>query len=201
MIASVAVAANPQRISWRKDTLAAGEGLRVRSMGLPRPLTAPISLTSVGTDLIVGLPDSGLVMVVGQDGSQSSFRVPSNARKPSAAEIAGALDVAVSNVPLPLQPSAREALAEVPAVNALPPFFRILADPQGLLWLQKSPPGSPYLAFEILNRDGRIVGDVSLPRAGEVLEIGSDYILLSSDGVDGEPRVLVLRVWRREGRE
>jgi hypothetical protein len=81
-------------------------------------------------------------------------------------------------------------LAELPVARALPTFRTILADATGHLWAEAYPwPPGQAPAWSIFDRDGRWLGDVTLPPGLRPLEIGRDYLLGVRDGSPGPDRV------------
>lgn len=65
---------------------------------------------------------------------------------------------------------------EPPAV--LPPYDRMLADSEGNLWVQHYPkPDDDEHTWTVFAADGVLLGEVSVPRGFEILDVGKDYVL------------------------
>jgi hypothetical protein len=56
--------------------------------------------------------------------------------------------------------------------------------------------GDSVTTLRVFGRDDRVLGDVSIPAALEIHEIGSDYLLASGETPEGEPWVRMYRVRR-----
>jgi len=76
-------------------------------------------------------------------------------------------------------PDIRAGYAEMPVPDFLPAFAGLHADALGCLWVEKyRRPGDDTPVFEILDSEGVLVGRATLPPGSDILEIGSDYILV-----------------------
>jgi hypothetical protein len=71
----------------------------------------------------------------------------------------------------------RAIYAEMPEVEVLPPYDRLLVDATGALWVANGQiPGEP-IRWVILDGDGRLVGRLETPEGLRPMEIGVDHIL------------------------
>jgi len=93
-----------------------------------------------------------------------------------------------------------ERLLRLPAPARLPVCSNILTDPDDNVWVVLSFPGDSVTTLRVFGRDDRVLGDVSIPAALEIHEIGSDYLLASGESADGEPWVRMYRVRRAAAR-
>lgn len=74
-------------------------------------------------------------------------------------------------------PQFRPALQEIPRPQHLPAFASLIADRGGNLWVQDYPsPGAATSAWTVFDRDGDMLGAVSLPANFRPTDIGSDYV-------------------------
>ncbi|MGD8321457.1 MAG: hypothetical protein PVJ02_13420 [Gemmatimonadota bacterium] len=72
---------------------------------------------------------------------------------------------------------ARETLAKVEIVDALPPYFGLMADPEGMLWAVVSPPGDPETTLQGVVPGSPGVVTVHLPPKLVIYEVGRDCVL------------------------
>lgn len=82
----------------------------------------------------------------------------------------------------------RAGFEEMPVPDAMPAFAGLHADKRGYLWVERYRlPGDEVPVFDILDPEGRLVGQVTLPPLDEILEIGDDHVLgLFRDELDVE---------------
>lgn len=67
---------------------------------------------------------------------------------------------------------------DMPIPEHFPAFGELKVDPKGRLWVQEYPmPRRDDVSWTILNKEGWILAQTVLPRALEVLDIGTDFIL------------------------
>ncbi len=73
----------------------------------------------------------------------------------------------------------RQQLEEAPAADSLPAYRLIRTDAAGMIWVQEYyDSGADTAAWSVFDRDGRWIGDVAIPTAWSILEIGEDYLLV-----------------------
>ena len=82
----------------------------------------------------------------------------------------------------------REYFGNLPLPEAFPPFSEFKADTEGFLWVKDfQRPGAENRAWSIFDRQGALVGRVTLPERFNPMEIGADYILgVGQDEMDVE---------------
>jgi hypothetical protein len=105
-------------------------------------------------------------------------------------------DEFVAAMPPALRARFRERFMRIPVTEHLPPCSGVLVDPDDNVWVVLSVLGDSLTTLRVFGRDDRVLGDVSIPAALEIHEIGSDYLLASGESADGEPWVRVYRVRR-----
>ena len=161
-----------------------------------RPLGKIISLALTWDRIYVGTKDSAFVDVYSLNGSHLGVvAVGASARAPTPEHYESAIDIQVMGLG---SVSDREALKELmlgwPMPDYLPPYAALLADPKGLLWVQISLPGDAETWLSAIDREGRIVADVRLPRFVSVFEVGDDYLLATYVDEGGEPFVVMYEI-------
>lgn len=139
----------------------------------------------------VGPSDSSSILVFALDGHRITtlpVRIPP--RAPERRHLDAAADLMVSFVPPgELRDRARERFRNTPAAEHLPPFSSLAVDPEGVLWANLSVPGDTVTVLRALGAAGEVLGEVRLPIALTVFEIGRDYVLGAFEDPAGEPVV------------
>ena len=79
----------------------------------------------------------------------------------------------------------------------LPSYFGIFGDPDGVLWVQQSPPGAKRTDLLAMSTDGKILARTLIPMPVKILDIGRDYILASYDDANDETHLAVFSLRRR----
>ena len=169
---------------------------------LPR-LGGPRASIAVARDRVVVCPtDSDAVAAYSLTGVRRRsvpLRVPP--RAPSRRDLERLADAEVALAPPgELRDTVRQRLLRLPAPARLPVCSNILTDPDDNLWVVLSVLGDSVTTLRVFGRDDRVLGDVSIPAALEIHEIGSDYLLASGETPEGEPWVRMYRVRRTPAR-
>lgn len=89
--------------------------------------------------------------------------------------------------------SALRIAERLPFPSTLPAFAGLLVGRGGETWLRHGDPGHES-TWTVFDRDGRLLGDVSLPPDLDVLEIGDDYVLGKWSAGPGGERVRLYRL-------
>jgi hypothetical protein len=181
-----------QRLASR-DSVRGGEWVRVQSasggLGFTRrPLGFSTQLASSGNTIVLAYTDSASLLVFPELpavpngrfslGSPSRARLALPARNPCPADLASAARAITSRIED--QPSADAAYNEIirkPLPAKTPLYYEMLADTDGLLWLQTSVPGGKSQSYTVVTRTGQIAAKVQLPQPLIVFQIGRDFIL------------------------
>jgi len=121
-------------------------------------------------------------------------------RAPSRQDLERAADELVARLPRAVRETMRQRLLRVPPPAHLPPCSDILADPDDNVWVVLSFPGDSVTTLRVFGPDDRMLGDVSIPAALHIREIGSDYLLASGETPEGEPWVRMYRLRRSRAR-
>lgn len=106
------------------------------------------------------------------------------------------MDEIVGLFPVRLQDEARQQLLAIPVADQLPPYTAVLTDIEGMLWIVLSVSGDARTHLRALRDDGKVLGDVQIPKSLVVLEVGSEYVLGLRNGEDGEQHILLYRLNR-----
>jgi hypothetical protein len=84
----------------------------------------------------------------------------------------------------------RWILGQLPRPVALPPLLDMLAADDGSVWLRESSyPVAPLQTWHMFKPDGAYAGIVQAPVAWQLLQVGSDFVLVSLTNALGEPVV------------
>lgn len=190
------------RIQQRFGDIAAGEMLMLTSPsggrgGAPRPLGRAAAMAVVGSNVVIGAPDSAIATIIGSDGTRRDIRLPITPRAPTRAEYETAVAATASMIPGPMRSQMAEQIAAAPMPARIPAIAALFADPDGLLWVQSSPAGAKAINFVVARLDGTIVTRVQVPAALTVFEVGRDYILGSYTDAEDETHVAVYRLRRK----
>lgn len=164
---------------------------------LPRPGTSRAGF-AVGRERVVVCPtDSGAIGAYSLRGRRLRpipLDVP--LRAPSRAYVERFADEFLAAMPATMRARFRERFLQIPATEHLPPCSNTLMDPDDNVWVVLSVLGDSVTTLRVFGRDDRVLGDVNVPAALKVLEIGSDYLLASGESAEGDPWVRVYRVRR-----
>jgi hypothetical protein len=163
---------------------------------VPRPLGRAAYVAAVGDAIVISSADSALATIVPANGPSRSIRLPVTLRSPTRAEFDAAVHAAASMLPAQMRQAMTRQLAASPMPERLPPVSALFSDPDGLLWVQTSPPGARAIDFLVMQLDGRVTARVQVPLAMTIHEIGHDYILGSYLDANDEPHVAVMRLKR-----
>jgi hypothetical protein len=137
------------------------------------------------------------VTFVDATGGSTRHAVPVTLRAPTQAEVDAAIDALASMAPAANRQAMLSQLATIPVPARLPPISALYSDTEGLLWVQTTPPGGRALDFLVLQRDGRLVSRVHVPRGLTLFDIGRDYVVGSYTDSADEMHVAVFRLRRQ----
>jgi len=169
----------------------------------PIPLGAA-TIFAVGSEMVhVVDTDVFAVRMYGTDGTLSTIaRRPYTPEPVQPADIAAVIDAAMEDLP-PVQwirDGIRAGYEQVPAPQHLPSIRAMHVDSEDNVWVQAGHhAGIADATWTVFNREGRWLGDVTLPAALQLLEIGSDYIVARDRNELGVERVRVMRLRRTSG--
>jgi hypothetical protein len=164
---------------------------------LPRPLSASTSFTFSGNVLVIADGKSGDVVGLSADGREAfRFTVSGAAQRPTAAQYAQASGPSIALVPAPHRENARKLVEAIPVPEALPHFWRVLADPDGHIWLVTSPQGAAQTQFRVYSRSGQLIAEPRVSGAFEPFEVGATHLLGKRENADGEDEIVLLKVTR-----
>lgn len=162
----------------------------------PRPLGRAAYVAAVGDAIVISSADSAQLTIVPANGSTRTIAIPVTLRAPTRDEFEAAVHATASMLPAQARQAMTPQLAASPMPQKLPPVSALFSDPEGLLWVQTSPPGARAIDLLVMQLDGRLTSRVQVPQAMTIHEIGRDYILGSFTDANDEPHVTVLRLRR-----
>jgi hypothetical protein len=114
-----------------------------------------------------------------EDGAlQSIFGVDRHPEAVAAEDVAAFQNAMLEWLDGPNVASVRRQLEELPYPDVFPAHGVIMTDVAGHVWVQEYPkPWEASVAWSVFDDGFRWLGDVTLPAALEVYEIGEDYVL------------------------
>lgn len=181
-----------RELATLKDAVTSSELIVRGGGGMPRPLGRQTSV-AVGADRIyVGTADSAVIDVHALDGRRiGTLRLDVAERRVTDSDYERALDHLLAQVPPQAHERVRQMLADIPRPDRHPPYSGLFVDPAGTLWVLLSSPSDERTHLRAVDARGRSLGDVRLPRAIDVWEVGTDYVLGHYTDADDEPHVVV----------
>jgi hypothetical protein len=93
----------------------------------------------------------------------------------------------------------RTQFRSAPMPSHAPAYRRILAAPNGVLWVDLTVPGDSVRWLRAIAPDGTVLGDAGLPLTMELLSVDNAYVFVRYDDSDGEPHVAMYRAMYRVG--
>lgn len=84
-------------------------------------------------------------------------------------------------------PELRATAQQLPFAAVKPPFETGFTSPEGEVWLEKSrAPADSSRGYHVVDRGGRLRGEVRLPGTGRIVAVGPDAVLTAEPSRDGE---------------
>jgi hypothetical protein len=179
------------------DSIPAGLWMRVGGGAFPVPLAPTTSAVTLGDRIAIGVADSARIWIIAPDGKRSTITVPSTPRAPTDQEMAGAIEDVADMAPVPLRPRLLPELQKATKPAMLPAYFGLFGDPDGVLWVQQTPPGARRTDLLAMAPDGRVLARAIIPMAVTILEIGREHILASYDDANDEAHLAVFSLRKR----
>lgn len=172
------------------DMLALGGG------GMPRPLGrgTTVRISDEGTVFVVR-GDSAIVQVLASSGAvRSTFRLRPRSVRPTAADVASAIDDLLERVPRAVQSRLRALLEAFPPPRDAPTHRAAVLDDRGRLWVQRSLPSEANTTIEVYSPDGRVIDTIVLPRGLTLHDVNGGWLAMSQRDADGASFVQLHRV-------
>lgn len=169
-----------------------------RNGSLPRPLGGQTSFAFVGGNIAVGRSDSGTVGIFTAKGERvGGFSVAGERGEPTSGQYDRSIVQAIMIAPPQMHERLTAFALSVPVPTQLPAFSRLFSDPMGLIWVVTTLDGDRVTRLRGYRQDGQAAGNLELPFAFTVFEVGNDYVLGRTEDADGEQRVVLHRFTRR----
>ena len=168
------------------------------AFGENRPLGRLTRVAAASDRVFVGTADSAYVDVYALDGRRmGAVPVGVELRRPTERNYERAIDGMVALMTSrEMREGSKKQMLKIPMPEHLPAYTGVFADPAGTLWVLTSAPGDPDTRLRALTEDGRVLGEVRVPRELRVFEVGMDYVLGSYDDAQGEQHVAMYRMHR-----
>lgn len=131
----------------------AAEMVMARGGGMPRPLGILLTIASLGDSVVFGTGESATIMVASGAGHAESRLLPLKTAAPTTADRQAAEAPLLGMVPPDFRPVAAAGLAKVPLPDSLPYYRKMLASPDGTIWMLTSAPSATRATWTIT--DGR----------------------------------------------
>lgn len=163
----------------------------------PMPLGRVTSFAVVGQRLLVGTGDSSTIRSFTLDGKAAPpIRLRLPARQTTQAHYERGIDDLLAQVPAQVQQRIRNALLSLKRPNPAPSYGALYPDPDSLIWVNLSLPGENTTRLRAYTLSGVPRGEVTVPIALTVFEIGRDYILGTFEDANAEPHVITFAFGR-----
>jgi hypothetical protein len=179
------------------DSIPAGLWMRVGGGAFPVPLAPTTSAVTLGDRIAIGVSDSARIWIIAPDGKRSTIAVPSTPRAPTDQEMADAIEDVADMAPVPLRPRLLPELQKAIKPATLPAYFGLYGDPDGVLWVQQTPPGARRTDLLAMTADGKVLARTIIPMAVTIYEIGRDHIVASYDDANDETHLVVFSLRKR----
>lgn len=167
-------------------------------IGQYRPLGRQTHIALAPDRIYVGTADSAMVDAFDYSGLHvASIAVWSNSRTPTRRHLEEAVREHTQWVAeAGIRKRIGDLLMAQPLPESLPPYTDLFVDPLGDLWVLLTVPGDSTTNLRVIAPDGRVRGDVLVPTAMRVFDIGESEILGSAPDSAGAPRVVLYRFQR-----
>lgn len=170
-----------------------------RGMTRGAPFWPLLTLDAIGSCVVAGVGDEAGVRILPASGEPRRLDLELDRRPVTRAVFDRWVEDLASDIPEEQRGLVDRMMSGIPRPDSLPVVQNVVADPEGLLWIQRyEPPVGSSSRWEVLDLEGSLVASVELPGAYRVTDVGSDYILgLRSGPLDME--VLAMHAIEREG--
>lgn len=156
-----------------------------------------------GSRIFVGNPERYLIQVYRPDGVlERSIRRPVEREPVAAQDVARLREHELGEAEPRFRPQVEAKWANAPVAAFKPAFARMTVDAEGALWVE----GPRVLESDtghadVFDREGRLLGQIPLPAAFRITEIGPEYVLgVARDADTGLEQVRLYRLDRRARR-
>jgi hypothetical protein len=153
-----------------------------------------------GDRIWLGTGTTGRIRILSADGVQLKEIPPVEPLRPfDEARVDAAVKRAIAGV----DDAARRAMiaaqfSPTGRSTRAPAFTRFLPGVNGEMWIEQFREDPRAAAeFRVLDRDGRVIGAVTIPAGVQVEDVGRDYVLGTIKDEDDVPSVVVYRLGRR----
>lgn len=156
-------------VSWTVDG---------RAMTRGAPFWPLLTLDAIGSCVVAGIGDEAGVRIIPASADPRRLDLDVDRRAVTEAVFNGWIEDLASDVPAEQRGLVDRMMRDIPRPDSLPVVQKVVADPEGLLWIQRyEPPVGWSSRWEVLDLDGAHVASVELPEAYRVMDIGTDYLL------------------------
>lgn len=197
MLAAAVLADREGKVIMRADPVPAGEWMPVPRGAFPRPLGPTSTVVAVGDRIVLGYSDSSRVWVIQPSGQKSVVRIPYTPRAPTPQEFKDAVSAIADMAPPQGRAMIEPELAKATMPATLPPYFDLFGDPDGVLWVQQSPPGAKRTDLLAMSLDGKVLARTIIPMPLLIYEIGREHVIGTYDDANGETHLAVFSLRRR----
>lgn len=168
------------------------------ALGGPRPFGSGASVSFTGTQLVVGVPDSGRVGLFDATAKQQAWLAVS--ARPVRLDRAVYFREIRWLVPTFGGIARDRTMAlfdSLPFVAQAPPFTAVFGDPAGLVWRSVLDANADVTVLRGMTNDGQDVAELRLPEAMRVFEVGTDYVLGWTIPTAGGSRIVMFKFTRK----
>jgi len=168
-------------------------------LGESRPLGSVTKVAVSQDRLYVGTGDSAFVAAYSLAGEPlDTFRLGRALRAPTESNYEAAIEELVTSLRSESdREPAREYLRKIPMPEYLPAYRNLLTDTSGALYAVTSALGDGVTEIQVIDPNGRRIGELRLPVDVSVFEVGTDYILGATEDPKGEEHILLYHIARK----
>ncbi len=168
-------------------------------LGESRPLGSVTKIAMSHERVYVGAGDAALVAAYSLAGEPlDTFRLGRARRAPSESNYEAAIEELVTSLRSESdREPAREYLRKIPMPEYLPAYRNLLTDTSGALYAVTSALGDGVTEIQVVDPNGKRIGELRLPVDVTVFEVGTDYILGATEDPKGEEHILLYHIARK----
>jgi hypothetical protein len=166
-------------------------------IGGPRALAVKPVFALSGEAVVFSDTASGVIVRQARDGFVDTLVAGSlTPARPSEKQWSRAIAWQAGQLPSPARTAYEQVQRSVPPPNALPPYSRLLVDPDGLVWVQTSFLGGGSTRLRVHAQDGTLLTQVVIDRDVNVLQVDRDVVFAVGYDEDDLPTLFEFPIRR-----
>lgn len=161
----------------------------------PMPLGASHYVAMAGSSILLATTDSNALRLLDTNGVVVSRRLLRSSRAATPDDFEREIQHWLDRIPKSISTYYQDFARTLPPPSRMPAILGATADNErGVAWITLSTGATNETAVVAIDSAGREVRRISLPRAGRVLSVNGDWLLLRSAGEDGEETIGLYRL-------